>query len=101
MNWAQYPTQRTTTRTQQTTWRNTILARDPHCKANGPRCTHIATEADHITNIADGGNELDPANGQGLCHNCHNDKTQAEAKTARSKWKRKPERHPGLKQQGA
>lgn len=97
MNWATHPTRRYTNRTQQTKWRNQILARDKTCRMQGPRCTHIATEADHIINVADGGSELDPTNGQGLCRECHNDKTQAEARTARNKWKRPTERHPGLK----
>ena len=97
MNWTQYPTQRTATRAQETKWRNAILTRDPICKRQGPRCTHIATEADHILNIREGGKELDLTNGQGLCHNCHNDKTQEEARRGQHRWKRKTERHPGLK----
>lgn len=38
-----------------------------------------AVEVDHITPIADGGAELDPANCQALCKPCHTAKTRLEA----------------------
>lgn len=97
MNWTTHPTHRTATPTQQRNWAKKILQRDKTCQINGPNCTGKATEADHITNIANGGNELDPNNGQGLCHNCHQQKTQHEAHQAQNNWKRKQEPHPGLK----
>ena len=53
-----------------------LLAREPlcrHCKAKG-RVT-VATIADHITPIAEGGAVHDIANMQPLCHDCHTDKT--------------------------
>lgn len=38
-----------------------------------------ADEVDHITPLADGGAELDPANCQALCRPCHKAKTALEA----------------------
>ncbi|WP_193636274.1 HNH endonuclease [Brachybacterium subflavum] len=97
MNWTEHPTNRRTTRAQQTAWRRQILTRDPQCQIRGPRCEGRAVEADHIIPVTEGGDELDLRNGQGACHPCHNDKTQAEARRGQARWKRKTERHPGLK----
>lgn len=55
--------------------RSRILARDPICKsceAKG-RVT-VSTEVDHIISLDNGGSN-DDANLQGLCHDCHADKT--------------------------
>lgn len=60
-------------------WREMVLARDPlcvMCKANGRIVP--ATVADHIVPIKRGGARFDMDNGQGLCHDCHNRKTQGE-----------------------
>ena len=51
-----------------------------------PLCTHChtkgkitpATEVDHITPIAEGGDRLDEGNCQALCHSCHSRKTMKE-----------------------
>ncbi|ANC31446.1 HNH endonuclease [Isoptericola dokdonensis] len=65
---------RTLTRHQRRTFSAAVLDRDQVCQAHG--CTAPATEADHIVEIADGGSGTDPANGQGLCHEHHQHKTQ-------------------------
>ena len=98
MNWTTHPTHRTTTRHQRQQWANQILKRDNHvCQIQGPNCTHTATEADHKHSVTEGGNELNPDNGQAACHNCHQTKTQQEATRGKNNWKRKPEPHPALK----
>lgn len=67
-------------------WRRAVLARDKGvCQIRGPQCTRRATEADHITNIAEGGAEYDTANGQGACEPCHKAKTQREAQRGRER----------------
>jgi 5-methylcytosine-specific restriction endonuclease McrA len=63
-------------------WQSTrarILRRDPICRIAGPGCTIRSTEVDHITR---GAGDHD-ANLQGVCHACHQAKTQAEAAAAR------------------
>ena len=60
------------------TWRavrRAVLAARWRCEL----CGAPAVEVDHITAIADGGAELDPANLQALCHRCHLTKSAAEA----------------------
>lgn len=65
-------------------WRAAVLARaGGACQIRGPRCTHRATEADHVTPIARGGHPTDIANGQATCANCHKAKTQTEAAEGR------------------
>jgi 5-methylcytosine-specific restriction protein A len=68
----------TLTSHERTVFRRAVLTRDPYCV----RCGEPATEADHIVEIADGGAHTDINNGQGLCHPCHQEKTNA-ARTAR------------------
>ncbi|WP_419775705.1 HNH endonuclease [Microbacterium oxydans] len=61
-------------------WRSAVLRRDKGlCKTQGPHCTHRATEADHITPVAEGGARYDITNGAAICSPCHKAKTQAEA----------------------
>lgn len=55
-------------------WRLTVLANHPQCP-----CGAVATVADHIVPIAEGGDPLDLRNGDGLCRSCHAKKTQREA----------------------
>lgn len=55
--------------------RRAWLAAHPRCEA----CGAPASEVDHITALADGGAELDPANLQALCRSCHRAKTAADA----------------------
>ncbi|MGV0426924.1 HNH endonuclease signature motif containing protein [Corynebacterium pyruviciproducens] len=64
---------------------------------NHPGCTtNTNLELDHITNLKQGGkNSVD--NIQWLCHKHHNIKTQQEASIGRSAWKKRPDKHPGLK----
>ena len=62
-----------------------------------PGCTGEATQVDHVINVAAGGARLDPANLVAACPTCNGRKAQREATVARNAWKRKPERHPGLK----
>lgn len=65
-------------------WRAAILKRDKgHCQINGPGCTGRATEADHVVNVAAGGAEFDPDNGQAACPTCHKAKSLAEATEGR------------------
>lgn len=48
-----------------------VIDRDQHvCQINGPRCTHYATEADHIIPRADGGPDT-PENLQAACKRCN------------------------------
>ncbi|MDR2930651.1 MAG: HNH endonuclease [Propionibacteriaceae bacterium] len=76
--------------------RSQILKRDKTCRI----CrTAKATEADHITNHADclrqGINPDTLANGQGLCHDCHADKTRQEIAAGQARLKpRRVYRHP-------
>ena len=52
-------------------WRREVLRNAKGaCQIQRPGCTHRATEADHIVEVADGGDKLDPANGRGACRNC-------------------------------
>ena len=79
------------------TLRQSILKRDGYlCCINGPGCTMLATEVDHITH----GDDHRPSNLQAVCHACHTRKTASEAKGAQSairvKGRRPPEQHPGM-----
>ena len=69
--------------------RKLILNRDPLCRAMVPApntpteleltlpCNKPSTDVDHIVPKRDGGRD-DPANLQGLCHECHSRKTALE-----------------------
>lgn len=49
-----------------------VLARDGHrCRIRGPKCTVVATEADHIVPSADGGSKFDPDNLRAACKSCN------------------------------
>jgi 5-methylcytosine-specific restriction enzyme A len=86
-----------------TSTRALILQRDPVCRCDGDcgrhqgRCTARSTIADHIVPKSAGGTDH-PANGQGLCGDCHGPKTQREAAAGRAKHstRRPAEAHPGL-----
>jgi 5-methylcytosine-specific restriction endonuclease McrA len=57
------------------TWRRLALAvieRDGYvCQIKGPRCTTIATSADHIEPTSMGGAMFDPANLRASCAHCN------------------------------
>lgn len=57
-----------------------MLAEQPMC-ATG--CGRLARIDDHVVPIGDGGAVHDPANHQGLCGPCHDEKTAAENATRR------------------
>ena len=59
-------------------WRSIVLARAPFGLCQ--KCLIApAVEADHITPLADGGAELDPANGWALCAVCHRERSTAQS----------------------
>jgi 5-methylcytosine-specific restriction protein A len=65
--------------------RKAILQRDPLCKIADLCVRRYGTalpsaEVDHIVPIRSGGAELDPDNLQGICHNCHSQKTRRETR---------------------
>lgn len=65
-------------------WRARVLKKAQGvCEIRGPKCTHRATEADHIIPIARGGDATALSNGQAACVPCHKAKTQAEAAEGR------------------
>jgi len=82
-------------------WRRAVLERDGNrCQlAYDNRCTGHATEADHITEVADGGPEFDLTNGQAVCTPCHKHKTALHAN--RTRWSNRnlqpDEVHPALR----
>jgi 5-methylcytosine-specific restriction enzyme A len=49
------------------------------CLKKTPQVVRIATELDHIKPLSQGGDEDDPDNWQGLCHDCHAEKSALEA----------------------
>jgi HNH endonuclease len=52
--------------------RLTILKRDNYaCQIVGPKCTHVATEVDHIVPVSRGGSWLDPSNLRAACKQCN------------------------------
>lgn len=50
------------------------LGRNPFCV----RCSHGATEVDHIRPMGKGGEKFDESNLQALCKSCHSKKTRTE-----------------------
>jgi 5-methylcytosine-specific restriction protein A len=73
-----------------------VLARDGYrCQIRGPRCVGVATQMDHVVELADGGPDTD-ANAQAACRPCHAAKTAAHAVSTRAKHgrRRPPRPHP-------
>lgn len=69
--------------------RKTVLKRDRGvCQIQGPDCTHVATQVDHIIAVSEGGKDK-TANCQSVCEQCHKPKTQAEAQRGRDRVSRK------------
>ena len=66
---------KTMTGAQRARFRAEQLAREPQCRACG---STERLEADHIIPIAEGGARFDAANGQTLCHDCHERKSMRE-----------------------
>ena len=62
--------------------RDRKLTADPLCQ--WPGCRVLATEVDHLVNLAEGGARYDWSNLQSLCSDHHEVKTQAEAARARA-----------------
>lgn len=70
-------------------WRDAVLERDRGvCQIRGRRCVGVATEADHVIPVADGGPEFELANGQAACGPCHREKTGRHATTKAAKRRR-------------
>lgn len=68
-----------------------ILVRDRQtCQIQGPRCTGVATEVDHIRPLSRGGSHHFH-NLRALCHNCHVDR--GTRNTSRQ-WVKKPPVNP-------
>jgi len=64
-------------------WRAHVIARaGGRCESRGCGRKEVRMFADHIRELKDGGNPLDPANGQCLCGSCHSRKT-ADARVRR------------------
>ena len=80
-------------------WRRAVLRRaQGRCEVGGPDCTGVATQADHIVPVAEGGDPFDVANGQAICDPDHDAKTAEETARGRARYygraRRKPEQHP-------
>lgn len=72
--------------------RSQVLARDRGlCRLAGERCTHRATEVDHIVR----GDDHRLSNLQAVCSDCHASKTAGERSLPPSR-SRMAEPHPGL-----
>jgi 5-methylcytosine-specific restriction endonuclease McrA len=102
MAWTNGGPSRTTT-PQHREWRRGVLDRDQRvCQLQYPgRCTQVATQADHIIEIADGGSPFDLGNGQAVCEPCHKLKTSLHANKTRwsdrSSTTHPDETHPALR----
>ena len=100
MTWSNEQT-RTSTAAHKRWQRAVLRACGGRCQLRrAPDCTGIAVHADHVTPVAEGGEEFDVANGQGTCEPCHKAKTLEETARGRARYygaaRRQPERHPGL-----
>jgi len=64
--------------------RRAVLREQPFCR-DGRVCEHraISVEVDHITPLSAGGHPTARENLQGICHDCHNQKTREEYKRLR------------------
>nr|WP_294566986.1 HNH endonuclease signature motif containing protein [uncultured Rhodopila sp.] len=65
-------------------WRTEVIRRSGgRCQRPGCGRSGVRLFADHVRELRDGGDALDPANGQALCGACHTAKT-ARARAARA-----------------
>ena len=103
MAWSDYDRRRRRPRpsaSEQEQFRRVVLARANYrCEIRGPKCLGRATIGDHVVPWAQGGSHDPITNGQAVCGPCHDEKTQSEAAYGRNRWKRRPQRHPGLDQE--
>jgi 5-methylcytosine-specific restriction enzyme A len=77
--------------------RAVVLARDGGaCQLRLPGCAGVATQADKVRPVAQGGDPFDLGNLVSCCVPCHKVKTQRDAAAGRVSERRPPERHPGL-----
>jgi 5-methylcytosine-specific restriction protein A len=94
-NWDRYPSR--TRRDRAPGWkqlRAKVMQRDEWtCQLRGPHCAVIATDVDHVVNVASGGSH-DMSNLVAACTPCHRDKSQREAQAGRNRGKRRPLVHP-------
>lgn len=98
-NWGTGARERTHT-SQHQKQRARVLKRDSYqCQLRRPGCIGLANEMDHKVNVKAGGSD-DDDNMQGVCHPCHQRKTNEEAQAAlaakRARLKLPAAKHPGL-----
>lgn len=68
--------------------RQFVLERDGYrCQINGPKCTKVATEADHIVEVELGGSWFDPDNLRAACRPCNAGRSMA---TRMEAWRQGP-----------
>jgi 5-methylcytosine-specific restriction endonuclease McrA len=62
-----------------------VLRRDHHrCQIDGPRCTVVATEVDHIHEVHGGGDPYHPANLRAACKPCNSSRGASYGNALRS-----------------
>jgi hypothetical protein len=79
-----------------------VRKRDKQCVLAYRGCTGAITEFHHPgAGLAAQGQRrgavTDASQVVGVCSSCHDIETQKQARRGRNRWKREPERHPGLK----
>ena len=75
-------------------WSSHVLARDGYrCMLRLEGCLGVATEADHIVPLMDGGTHA-YSNARAVCSACHRVKTNEEIRRGVNRWRRPPLEHP-------
>lgn len=81
--------------------KETVRKRDKHCQLRHPGCTGAIDEFHHPTGLAASGSRrtsvLDVKQVVGVCSPCHSIETRKQISAGRNRWKRQPEKHPGLR----
>jgi len=85
--------------------RRAVRERDGNeCQLRYDGCTFVAEEIDHVVNVASTGMGRQQVNRrvtaddlQCVCRSCHRVKTAREISVGRNAYKRRSERHPGLR----